>query len=427
MRAKVNDKSKSSSWIRLRRNEVNARSFITDVAGFTMTELLMAMVVFTLIIGSVAMLVGKSQAIFRTEQGVSEMDQNARLLIDFMTRDIQQSKENALGLGSKFRSIYSYNAPDGKTDEVTIVSADTDTKVPSAALPLLPASSVPFSAVDRYVELVPNGATGATALQVINTLTPGEELIVSSTRGDGSVQFDFLKVQSVKLTPTGTIGLAFQTTEHKGVQPEVAFGGQYENGNYAIRPVTIKRYFVDRADNKENPTFSLQVNEGKPIAISRNVVSFQMRYLQVRDGESEGQWVKQQDISTAFKTIALEVTMTARTEVKNDPQAERLVTLASVIRPRAVPGGSYGSSGNPGGGATSPGFPADGGPGVAGGGGGFPGGPGGDLGSGGAGSDGSGLNGSGDGSVGLGRGGYNHVTRRIGNQPKLGQRLNPQP
>src|SRR5262249_50482244 len=81
--------------------------------GFTMSELLIAMMVFTLIIGAVAILVGKSQAIFRTEQGVSEMDQNARLLIDFMTRDIQQSKENALGLGPKFRSIYSYNGPEG--------------------------------------------------------------------------------------------------------------------------------------------------------------------------------------------------------------------------------------------------------------------------------------------------------------------------
>src|SRR5215470_15661403 len=181
--------------------------------GFTMSELLIAMVVFTLIVGSVALLVGKSQNIFRTEQGVSEMDQNARLLIDFMTRDIQQSKENALGLGSKFRSIYSYNAPDGKTDEVTIVSADTETKIPSAALPLLPGSARVFSAKDRYVEVLPNGATGATSSQVVSSILPGEELIVSSTRGDGSVQFDFLKVQSAKVTSDGLIGLSFETTE----------------------------------------------------------------------------------------------------------------------------------------------------------------------------------------------------------------------
>src|SRR5689334_1102083 len=76
--------------------------------GFTMAELLIAMAVFTLIVGSVVTLLAKSQTIFRTEQGVSEMDQNARLLMDFLTRDIQQSKENALGLGSRFRSIYSY-------------------------------------------------------------------------------------------------------------------------------------------------------------------------------------------------------------------------------------------------------------------------------------------------------------------------------
>jgi prepilin-type N-terminal cleavage/methylation domain-containing protein len=117
--------------------------------GFTLTELLVAMVVFTIVVGSVVMLLGKSQNIFRTEQGVSEMDQNARLLMDFLTRDIQQSKENSLGLGQRFRAIYSYNGPEGKTDEVTIVSSDTQTRVPADALPFIPAEPVDFSSANR--------------------------------------------------------------------------------------------------------------------------------------------------------------------------------------------------------------------------------------------------------------------------------------
>ena len=108
--------------------------------GFSLAEMMIALMVFTLIAGSVLLLLTKSQTIFRSEQGVSEMDQNARLMMDFLTRDIQQSKENGLGLGPKFRSIYSNNGPDGKTDEVTIVSGETDTKVPAAALPLIAAS-----------------------------------------------------------------------------------------------------------------------------------------------------------------------------------------------------------------------------------------------------------------------------------------------
>src|SRR5258706_10455120 len=120
------------------------------------------------IIGSVVTLLGKSQTIFRTEQGVSEMDQNARLLMDFMTRDIQESKENSLGLGQRFRSIYSYDGPEGKTDEVTIVSSETLTKVPSAALPLIAASPQNFSVGDRYVNVLPNGASRVDAQSVIN-------------------------------------------------------------------------------------------------------------------------------------------------------------------------------------------------------------------------------------------------------------------
>src|SRR6267142_1356883 len=350
-----------------------------DQRGFTMAELMIAMAVFTLIIGSVVTLLGKSQTIFRTEQGVSEMDQNARLLMDFLTRDVQQSKENALGLGSRFRSIYSYNGPEGKTDEVTIVSSDTESKLPAAALPLIAASAKNFSTGDRYVEILPNGASRVEPMAVINALTPDEEVIVSASLQDGSVQFDFIKVKSARMTPQGAIGISFEPVEHRGVQPEVRFGDTYENGSFTMRPATIKRYFVDRKSDQDHPTFALSVNDGPSIPIARNLVAFQVRYLEMRDGEVEGQWVKQQNISREYKTAAIEVTMTARTEIKSDQQAERLVTLASVIRPRFVSGGAFGESAG-GGGTSSPGLPGEGGTGGgggsggSGGGGGYPGG-----------------------------------------------------
>lgn len=413
------------------------RSSEVNDAGFTMAELIIAMAVFVLIIGSVVTLLGKSQTIFRTEQGVSEMDQNARLLMDFLTRDIQQSKENALGLGSRFRSIYSYDGPEGKTDEITVVSSDTESKLPSAALPLIAASTNDFSTGNRYVEVLPNGAARVEPLAVINALTPDEEFVVSATRQDGSVQFDFIKVKSAKITSEGAIGISFEPVDHRGVQPEVAFGSTYEGGSFTMRPVAIKRYFVDRKTDREHPVFGLSLNDGPAISIARNVVAFQLRYLEVKDGEVEGRWVKQQNISREYKTTAVEVTMTARTEIKSDQQAERLITLASVIRPRLISGGAFGSSPGGGDGTSSPGFPGDGGAGGGGGNGGGDGtggGPGGGNSgggsSGGYGSDGRGgaFGSGGDGSGGgLNSGGYNHETRRIGKAPKLGERLNPKP
>jgi len=406
----------------------------SDQHGFTMAELMIAMAVFALIIGAVVTLLGKSQTIFRAEQGVSEMDQNARLLMDFLTRDIQQSKENALGLGPRFRSIYSYNGPEGKTDEVTIVSSDTESKLPSAALPFVAAWTTPFATGDRYVEVVPNGGSRISPGAVINSLLPDEEFVVSAYRGDGSLQFDFIKVKSAKLTPTGAIGINFDSVEHRGIEPEVQFGTTYDGGSFTMRPCTIKRYFVDRKTDHEHPTFSLSVNDGQAIPIARNVVSFQVRYLEVKDGEAEGNWVKEQNISRQYKTTALEVTMTARTEIKSDQQAERLVTLASVVRPRFISGGAFGSS--PGGGGTSsPGFPGEDSPrgnggdgnGGNGNGDGFGGAGNGGGNSGASGADGRGANGFGRGNGGsgsIGDAGYKHETRYIGKQPKLGERLN---
>jgi hypothetical protein len=399
---------------------------------------MIAMMVFTLIAGSVVMLLTKSQAIFRTEQGVSEMDQNARLLMDFLTRDIQQSKENGLGLGPRFRSIYSNNGPDGKTDEITSVSSETDTKLPAGSLPLIAGSHRDFSTAERFVEILPNGASRVESQQVISNITPNEEFIISTTRADGSVQFDFIKAKNAKFTSAGTIGLSFDTVDHPGVQPEVPFGATYVGGAFTIRPCTIKRYFVDRKTDKAHPTFALSINDGPAISIARNVVGFQLRYLEVGNGEVEGQWVTQQNISGQYKTQAVEVTMTARTEIEGDRKAERLVTLASVIRPRQVPGGGFGSS--PGGGGTSsPGLPGEGSGGAGGGYGDDPGrdegrsGPRGNGGQGGSGYDsdgnptGSGVGDGSDDGLGFGAGGYRHVTKRIGKNPRLGQRLNPRP
>jgi hypothetical protein len=368
------------------------------------------------------------------------MDQNARLLMDFLTRDIQQSKENGLGLGPKFRSVYSNNALDGKTDEITIVSSDTETRLPVGSLPLVAGSQRDFSTAEHFVEVLPNGAARVESQEIINKLTANEELIISATRADGSVQFDFIKAKGARLTSEGTIGLSFDTIDHPGIQPEVPFGEVYEGGAFTIRPCTIKRYFVDRKTDKEHPALALSINDGPAITIARNVVAFQLRYLETKDGEVEGQWVKQQNISRQFKTQAIEVTLTARTEIEGDKKAERLVTLASVIRPRLIFGGGFGSS--PGGGGTSsPGLPGEGQ-----GGGGYgddpgrdggrsgPRGPGGSgRGAGGSGYDsegnpvGSGIGDASDDGAGFGAGGYRHETKRIGRKPRLGERLNPRP
>jgi prepilin-type N-terminal cleavage/methylation domain-containing protein len=433
-RQPLKDKAMAIDSIHVERGDDRERDYASASGerGFSLAELMIAMIVFTIIGGSVFLLLSKSQTIFRTEQGVSEMDQNARLLMDFMTRDIQQMKENGLGLGEKFRSLYSFNGPDGKTDEVTIVSAETETKVPAVALPLIAASTRAFNVNDHYVELMPSGVARIDASVVANAIAANEEFLVSGTRADGAVQFDFIKVRGVRLTQDSALGISFDTVQHSTIQPVVPFGETYDNGNFTLRPCTIKRYYIDRTD-KEHPSLALSVNDGTPIRVARNVVAFQLRYLEVRDGEVDGTWVKQQNILPQYKTQALEVTMTARTEISGDDKAERLVTLASVIRPRFLPVGVYGSSdgGNP----SSPGLPGEG----NGGGGGGYGDPGGN-GNNGPGGPGSGRpagydengqpldgSGSGNGSGGLGGVGYNHETRRIGKAPKLGERLNPRP
>ena len=396
--------------------------------GFTLTELLIAMMVFTVIMGSVITLLVKSQAVFKTEQGVSTMDQNARLMMDFLTRDIEESKENAVGLGDNFRPIYSYNGPEGTTDELTILSSDTQSKIPGAALPLLPSTgtlgSQQFSVNQGYVQLMPNTVGGVTPGAVVNSIQSGDYFVVSTTQANGAIQFDIIQAKAAELTKQGAVGLSFTPVQPKGVQSEIAFGSTYTNGSFAMRPIEVKRYFVNK-ENRPHPVFSESINGGAPISIARNVVAFQLRYLQMMDGDTQSYWVPQQNIAHNFKTLAVEVTLTARTEIINDKTSQRLVTLASVIRPRFQSGGGDTLGSGSSGGITA------GGNGTGGPGGGL-GGPGsGGPGSGGDGSNGGpggattgGANGAANGG-GLGSGGYNYVTKRVGdpNGVQLGQHL----
>ncbi len=398
--------------------------------GFSLTELLIAMVVFTIIMGSVMTLLLKSQRIFTTEQNAAEMNQNGRLLIDFLTRDIQQSKENGLGLGPRFRTVYSNNGAQGKTDELTVISSETETQVPSKALPLIPASNRPFNVWDKFAELLPNSAGGLDADAVVNAFKPDEQFIVSSVLQDGTIQFDLLKVKSASLTQNGTLGVSFEPLEYNGIKPEVAFGSTYEDGAFSMRPVTIKRYYIDKTEDPEHPALALSVNGASPMTISKNITAFQLRYLEVKEGETNGQWVKEQNISNRYRTDAVEVTMTTKMD---DParKADQIVTLASVIRPRTMPTGAFGSSSGTG--STSSSIPGGGTNGGGGNGGGFGDGDGDGNGNGG----GFGDNGNGNGNGGgfgngsgsenggaFGRGGYNHNVRRIGKAPRLGEKLN---
>jgi Tfp pilus assembly protein PilV len=382
--------------------------------GFSLTEIIIALMVFTVIAGSVVLLLLKSQRIFRTEQDVTEMDQNARLAIDFLTRDIQQSRENAAELGPTFKPIYSHNGPDGKTDEITIISSEADTQIPAAALPLLPTSWRPFSALDRYVELTPNSAGQIDPKEVVAKIRPDEYMIISSVLEGGSVQFDIIKARSARLNRDGSIGLSFDPLEPKGVQPEIPFGSIYETP-YAIRPVSIKRYFVDRSED-DHPALAYSINESPPVHIARDVVAFQVRYLEVKNGELDGQWVKEQTPSSQYRTEAVEVTFSTKTKSAADEHSERLVTLASVIKPR-YPSAGLGRFGSAGTGTRPPDVPTGGGPTGTG----VP--PG--LGTSGGGA--AGAYGGADGSgIGLGGAGYRNETRRVGpSGPRLGRRLNP--
>jgi hypothetical protein len=94
-------------------------------SGFSLLELVVAVLLTVGLIGMVMTLANKNQQVFVTEVGVVDMNQNMRTAIDLMTRDIQ-SAGMGLPVAAKgnFASIFYTDGKDGAPDSIMMINGD---------------------------------------------------------------------------------------------------------------------------------------------------------------------------------------------------------------------------------------------------------------------------------------------------------------
>jgi len=93
-------------------------------SGFSLIEVMVAMLITMIVMASVFTLLQKGQASFQREPEVAEMNQNARYGLDMIMRDLTDA-----GLGDNLPVLFAVVPLDGggdTPDEVTIMYADTD-------------------------------------------------------------------------------------------------------------------------------------------------------------------------------------------------------------------------------------------------------------------------------------------------------------
>ncbi|HEX5736223.1 MAG TPA: hypothetical protein VF131_25565 [Blastocatellia bacterium] len=95
-------------------------------SGFSLLELMIAAVLTVGLIGGIFAIANRNQQVFVTESGVTDMNQNARTLIDLLTRDIQSA---GVGLpagvaNGNFAAIFYKSGPNGASDSIMMINGD---------------------------------------------------------------------------------------------------------------------------------------------------------------------------------------------------------------------------------------------------------------------------------------------------------------
>lgn len=93
-------------------------------SGFSLLELTIAALLTVGLIGSVFALLNRNQQVFVTESDVTDLNQNMRTAIDYLTRDIQSAGMGMARPNSSFAGLYYLDGASNTPDQILIFNAD---------------------------------------------------------------------------------------------------------------------------------------------------------------------------------------------------------------------------------------------------------------------------------------------------------------
>jgi Tfp pilus assembly protein PilW len=112
-------------------------------SGFTLLELTVAALLTVGLLGTAFTLLNKNQQVFVTESSVTDLNQNLRTAVDFMTRDVQSAGMGLPRPNSSFAGIFYIDGASGAPDQMLIVNGDP--YAPNAYIDAQGASSATFT------------------------------------------------------------------------------------------------------------------------------------------------------------------------------------------------------------------------------------------------------------------------------------------
>lgn len=316
------------------RREVGMKTFVASRGraqrGFSLTEVLVALLLTQIVMAAVFALLQRGQEVFRREPEITDLNQNARTGLAWISQDLTQA-------GYKTPASTAILWRDGggiNPDELTVVYADPD--VPTSE-PVKcgnvgggsgngggggPCNTIDQSSVLNIdpATLDPAPADPEQAYQDGMVLFAIE---TADCNGDGQIgMYPFELTQPPKLTSAGgtdTLNLNHNPAGALGLNPPGGFNGQVHPDCAIIGVFRVVQYRINPLPPTPNPALERRdLSTGEPwIPVAGNIENLQLQYAQgVSNNFVDTPVQPVSDDPTTWIT-GVKVTVTGRTESLN--------------------------------------------------------------------------------------------------------------
>ena len=280
-------------------------------AGFSLPELMLAMLVTLALMAIVFTIMRQNQALFATETGVTSMNENMRAAVDLITREVQAAGTGLRGMSAPILGV---DGEGDASDRLVLLLGD-----PAAPIAQVRSNS-PYASGTALIALIPPPGTSGPANapqyrddrgKTQSLYQPGDRYVLYNDS-----RFLVVRIASTSVTSGGDILVSCVADKSN---PKPKFGdyrsrpGADSNGALFAKLDTIVTYRFDR----EAETLERRDTDDGFAAVANGIIGFQTRYrvLNADDTLSE----PKDDPPTERDTVrSVVVTIRART-VDADP------------------------------------------------------------------------------------------------------------
>lgn len=275
-------------------------------AGFSLPELMFAMLITMALMVIVFTIMRQNQSIFATETGVTSMNENIRAAVDLITREVQAA---GTGLRGMTAPILGVDGEGDAGDRLVLLIGDPNAPIAEVR------SNSPYPSGNTQVALIPpTGTTGPpNAPQYLDDRKKVRSLYQSGDRYIlyNETRFVVVRISSTSVTSGGDILVNFRIDKSN---PKPKFGDYRfrtaadSNGAFFAKLDGIVTYRYD----KDAETLERRETEDGFVAVAHGIIGFQTRYRVLKADDTLGEPLD--DPPTERDTVrSLVVTLKART------------------------------------------------------------------------------------------------------------------